>query len=360
MIDNNPHSPFFSIVLPVYGVEAYVADALNDIQRQTFSDWEVIVVDDASPDASAAIAQGFADADARIRVVHHEVNQGLSGARNTGMAEAVGSYLWIPDPDDRYEPTLLEQVHASLQDNLAPVVMIGHSEEFFDVDGRFLRSVDFPLDEAAYTSAGDFRPQVIAYEQGTHYGYVWNKIYRRPYLQSLDVRFETVPLIEDIKFNVAVFQSLPALNTIAGPLYRYAKRDGANLTNKFVSRYYELHHERIRLLYEQQKSWGLLNDTVKETLGALLARYVLSALERNCEAESNMGRADRRRWCRDCFEDPLFCELIPYARSTSVALKACLVLLKAKNIGASLVLGRLIHCAKHSGGQTFVKVKSSR
>ena len=94
-------APFFSVVLPAYGSEPYLAAALGDLQDQLFTDWEAIVVNDCSPDGSLAIAQQFAAADARIRVVSHEVNRGLSAARNTGLAAARGRYVWFPDPDDR-------------------------------------------------------------------------------------------------------------------------------------------------------------------------------------------------------------------------------------------------------------------
>ena len=83
-------APFFSVVLPTYSSEPYLAAALGDLQDQLFTDWEAIVVNDCSPDGSLAIAQQFAAADARILVVSHEVNRGLSAARNTGFAAARG------------------------------------------------------------------------------------------------------------------------------------------------------------------------------------------------------------------------------------------------------------------------------
>ena len=88
-------APFFSIVMPCYGVEAYIGQALECILKQTERSWELIVVDDATPDASALIAERAAAGDARIRVVRHERNLGLSGARNTGISQARGEYVWI-------------------------------------------------------------------------------------------------------------------------------------------------------------------------------------------------------------------------------------------------------------------------
>ena len=95
-------APFFSIVMPCYGVEAYIGQALECILKQTERSWELIVVDDATPDASASIAERAAAGDARIRVVHHERNLGLSGARNTGISQARGEYVWICDTGKKY------------------------------------------------------------------------------------------------------------------------------------------------------------------------------------------------------------------------------------------------------------------
>ena len=106
--------PFFSIVMPCYGVEAYIARAIECVQAQTFSDWELIVVDDCTPDESAAIAMEYAARDGRIRVVSHEENRGLSAARNTGIDQARGRYLWMPDPDDTYATDILQRVHKTV------------------------------------------------------------------------------------------------------------------------------------------------------------------------------------------------------------------------------------------------------
>ena len=83
-------APFFSIVMPMYGSEAFIANALFDVQNQIFGNWELIVVDDASPDSSRVIVEQAAAADARIRLETHAQNRGLSAARNTGLAASRG------------------------------------------------------------------------------------------------------------------------------------------------------------------------------------------------------------------------------------------------------------------------------
>lgn len=362
-------APFFSIVMPMYGSEAYIADAIFDVQNQVFPDWELIVVDDASPDGSRAIVERFAAADPRIRLETHLQNRGLSAARNTGLAAARGEYVWFPDPDDRYDFTLLQSVRDSLVRHDAPVVMFGHVDEFY-VPAKsassksvlaFANAIDYPLETHHYGRA-KLRSHVLGFEKGTHYGYAWNKVYQRSYLQEGDFQFvESLPLIEDIEFNIRVFQDLPALNVVGETLYRYAKREQANLTNKFVPRYYEVHRMRIELLRNQLESWGLLDDAAKATLGSLYARYILSALERNRQKESGMSAAQQCEWLQGVFADPLFEELIPLARADSSALSFCLKPLQQRNAAKCLALGGMIHAAKNGALRgAFQKLKAGR
>lgn len=355
--------PFFSVVLPAYGSEPYLAAALGDLQDQLFTDWEAIVVNDCSPDGSLAIAQQFAAADVRIRVVSHEVNRGLSAARNTGLAAARGRYVWFPDPDDRYDFTFLQSVFNSLQQHAAPVVMVGHVEEFYDASGKVERVQEFTFSqESAHLGKTKLRKHALEFEKGTHYGYAWNKVYEREYLQQGGFTFtEDLPLIEDIEFNIRVFRDLPGLNVIGAPLYRYAKREAGNLTSKFVPRYYEVHRARIEMLRNQLDLWGLLDAGAKATLGALYARYILSALERNKQKESGMSGSAQKEWLQGVFADELFNELVPCAQADSQALRLCLKPLQQRNASKCLALGGAIHAAKNGAlHNVFVKLKSGR
>ena len=102
--------PFFTVVMPAYGVEKYLKKAVDSIRNQTFKDWELIIVEDGSPDRTGELADGLAEKDPRIRAVHHEKNKGLSQARNTGIRHAKGKYIWFMDPDDSVEESLLQDV----------------------------------------------------------------------------------------------------------------------------------------------------------------------------------------------------------------------------------------------------------
>ncbi len=108
------HSPFFSIVIPTYNVEQYITRCLESCINQTFSDIEILIVDDCGSDDSLQIAQGFADKDSRIRIIHNPRNLGLFGARLSGEREAKGEYILPLDSDDYLELNTCELLHRKI------------------------------------------------------------------------------------------------------------------------------------------------------------------------------------------------------------------------------------------------------
>ncbi len=353
--------PMFSIVMPAYNVQDYISDAIESVLAQTIDDWELIVVDDASPDASGEIARRFAEQDRRIRVVCHNENRWLGEARNTGMDVACGRYIWFLDADDRCLPNLLERCTEVLTAHPADAVMFGHVERYIDSDGNLTAERQVSPDDAVLATKEALRERILDYEKLTCYGYSWNKIYDHDRIRRIGLRFGSTVFIEDILFNIAFFQDAESLNVISDPLYLYGKKEGGNITNSFKSDYYELHHRRIEALYDQQAAWGLLDDGVRSTLGSLLGRYVLSALERNCDPRSNMSGNDRRRWCEETFADPMFQDLVPYAEADdSRILDICLKPLRKGDVGGALRLGRLIHFARRHLSGVYRKLRSQR
>lgn len=106
--------PLVSIIIPVWNVEQFLPSCLDSMLAQTMPDWECILVDDGSTDASGAICDEYAARDSRFRVIHQE-NRWVSAARNEGMKKAKGRYLFFSDSDDRLHPRLLEWATAAMQ-----------------------------------------------------------------------------------------------------------------------------------------------------------------------------------------------------------------------------------------------------
>ena len=115
MQEQQKKQPEISIIVPVYKTERFLSACISSILAQTFTDFELILVDDGSPDNCPALCDAAAEKDSRVRVIHQQ-NKGLSGARNAGINVARGNWLGFVDSDDMIDPTFCEKMlHAAVQ-----------------------------------------------------------------------------------------------------------------------------------------------------------------------------------------------------------------------------------------------------
>ena len=134
--------PFVSVVMPVYNVEKHLEKAVQSVLDQTYQNFEIILVDDCSPDNCPELCEKIAKSDERIQVLHHEVNQGLSCARNTGLAKAKGRYVWFMDSDDYVKNDLFEKAYKSVEQNEAKVILFGLVEDYYDANDELHHSIE--------------------------------------------------------------------------------------------------------------------------------------------------------------------------------------------------------------------------
>lgn len=128
-----------SIVVPVYNAAHFLAETIGYVQKQTYTDWELLLVDDCSKDDSMQIAYKFAGADARVKPIRQETNGGAAKARNRGIQEAKGRFLCFLDADDIWEKDKLEKELKFLRDRQASFIFTGY--EFADEEGRGLGKI---------------------------------------------------------------------------------------------------------------------------------------------------------------------------------------------------------------------------
>ncbi len=177
--------PRFSVIVPAYKVQAYLQDCLESVLGQSYTDLEVIAVDDCSPDACGALVDEFAARDARVRPVHLPENGGVGAARNAGIEQATGDYLVFVDGDDTLAPDALRAIADRIKEAGDPdVVVYDHAHALWT--GETVRSpflgqlteqgpVPFRLDD---------RPLLLKLEP-----VAWNKAYRREFVEREELEF---------------------------------------------------------------------------------------------------------------------------------------------------------------------------
>ena len=212
-----------SVIVPVYQVEAYLAKCLDSILAQTFTDFELILVDDGTRDDCPRIMTRYAAMDARIRCIHKE-NGGLSSARNAGLDIAQGEYIAFVDSDDTVEPTMLADAVAAAQRTGAQLVIYNYRLVTEDgVQNVCLPMKDETLDIDQMGLANYFYRYWMPYVHGQE---AWCRLYRRDIIEQNHLRYAPNDEIfaEDTLFSAMYLMHVHTLAALAKPYVNYLQR----------------------------------------------------------------------------------------------------------------------------------------
>lgn len=227
--------PEISIVMPVYKVENYLARAIESVIGQSFSDWELILVDDGSPDCCGDICESYAQRDARIRVIH-QANGGLSAARNTGMKYCSGEYLMFIDSDDYIAKNALEIMWNKAQAGDFDIVMAGHRR--VEPDGR---TPDQSGKWQESTDICQIRKQLLL---NILPNFAWGKLYKRAIWEK--IQFPRKQLVEDMYAVAQVFYRAERACVCKTPLYYYSHENSKSImSNPDLTNYIRIRYGRF-------------------------------------------------------------------------------------------------------------------
>jgi glycosyltransferase involved in cell wall biosynthesis len=212
-----------SVVVPVYNVEKYLGQCLDSLINQTFSDIEIICVNDGSTDKSPQILEEYAERDERIRIITQS-NQGLGAARNSGLAEAGGKYVYFIDSDDYIDLKTLEKLHDNINSNGSDIVLFKF-QSFDDAENIHTRGIEFKIDEIFgdidYSSFTFTYEDVRKHVMNTAFS-ACLKLYRKEFLDSYgDFQFPQGLYFEDIPFHVKAMLRASRISFVNEALYYY-------------------------------------------------------------------------------------------------------------------------------------------
>lgn len=213
-------TPRVSVIMPAYNVEQYIAEAIESVLNQTFTDFELIIVNDGSTDNTPKIIEKYAKQDKRIKLINQK-NMGLSGARNTGLEHATADYIMFIDSDDMIKPTMCEQMYNRITKDNLDMVMCGVDLLFESEDDKGRQSGDyFNLPNKDIVPYGIQNVDSFAC-------IVCNKIYRRKIIVGHDICFPVGLKNEDECFSRLYALWTKKAGLIKDKLYIYRIRGGS-------------------------------------------------------------------------------------------------------------------------------------
>ena len=214
--------PIVSIIVPVYNAEATLPRCVESILNQEFRDFELLLIDDGSPDGSGALCDGYAAGDSRVRVFHVP-NGGVSAARNLGLDHARGEYLQFLDSDDWITQDATTLLVRAARDHGCDLVI----SDFYRVVGERV-SHKGDIEEDSVLTREEYAAHMMERPADFYYGVLWNKLYRRSIVEAGHLRCDTgVSWCEDFLFNLEYLRRARLIAACARPVYCYVKRPGS-------------------------------------------------------------------------------------------------------------------------------------
>ena len=237
--------PEVSVIIPVYNTEQFLEDCLNSVLAQTFTDFEIIAVDDGSTDNSAAIVKQFAAKDNRIVIIHQE-NKGLSEARNTGIKAARGNWITFVDSDDMLAPSFLQKLWEAATQNKANIAC--SDKQLFWKESE-IGNGDTATAQAIALSPEKALERALYQKEGPDYS-AWSKLYDAKIWQSR--RFTPGIYFEDMDCIPQVLLEAEKVTFVPEPLYLNRRHGSSILATAYNRKKAELLDiaERICTLVE--------------------------------------------------------------------------------------------------------------
>lgn len=266
-----------SLIIPIYNASTYLAFSLESLLSQPFQDFELILVDDGSTDASPSICDEYAAKDERIRVLH-EPHSGVANSRQVGLKAAKGMYILYVDADDQVDPCMIADMYQVAVDQEADMVLCDYRE--LTHEGEVYRKQEpTALDGVAVLE------DIL---DGKLYGALWNKMMRREWLLQTKAAFpQRLTMREDLIF---LSQCLPYASKIAyipKAYYGYERRNTSALTSHYVNEspaYYTQECLWVDLILQNQ----FLKEATRQRLEQYLMQLAYITLRR--------GLFDKHKW----------------------------------------------------------------
>lgn len=231
--------PQISVIVPVYNVEKYLSRCIESILSQTFTDFELLLIDDGSTDRSGEICDEYAKKDARIRVLHKE-NGGVASARQMGIDKAMGKYSIHADGDDWAESKMLEKMFLRIIETNADMVI---ADYFHDNNGQ---SIYIQQRNSNKIFSLDILNEILV---GYLSGSLWNKLIRHSLYQDYNIKFiQNINFCEDVLILIRLLLLNIKVTFLHKAFYHYCSQNTNSITKNYTINSFRMQQQYVEEL----------------------------------------------------------------------------------------------------------------
>lgn len=349
--------PAISIIIPIYNVGSWIRRAVKTLQEQTFTDYELWLVDDGSKDDSPAICDELAAQDDRIRVIHRK-NGGAASARNEALAQANGKYIYFMDGDDWCEPTMLADLYAVAEDNNLELVVTGfYIDTYYGEDKFYREQRNAPT--CVYASQQDFRENAYKLFDAQLLYAPWNKLYLHKYLKDNGIVFPAT-FWDDLPFNLDVIRNVERVGCIDGHYYHFLRARAESENTKYRPDMYAKREEEHVWMTTLFKDWGIDSDAVQEFLARRYAERLIGCIENVTNRNCKMSRREKMDEIERMINTPQAWEALAKAEAKTKLLETMFGPVRSGNVALTYAEGALISFVRQHSTNLFARLKANR
>lgn len=328
-----------SVVVPVYNCEKTLSECLKSILNQTFNDFELIIVNDGSPDGSDAVCREFAEKDTRIKYIRRE-NGGLASVRNLGLSEAKGEYLCFVDSDDYIDKDALEFMYGTAEKNQSDIVLCG----YFIENGKSCEKNNCRNAELGGT---DLNSYMVELKSKNLIDPAWNKLYRLSFLKKTGVLFPVGEYYEDTYFNLRLLEFGPKVSIRTECFYHYVLQMGS-ITRRYNKEKLATIKDRARLLKSSTRGIGPYCDFY----------FVKCVFSSFIDMFFSLSKKEIKEYIKQEITTQEFIDAANNAEFSGISSKAIISTAKSKSVCRVYLFCKLSYILKYRMQKIFSAVKN--
>ncbi len=346
-----------SAIMPVYNVEKYIGKCIESLQAQTLTEWELIAVDDGSPDNSGAICDAYALLDNRITVIHKE-NGGAPSARNTAIPKAKGEYLYFVDSDDWAEPTMFEDMYKSAKENNAQLVVAGYYIDTYYSDTECYTQ-EQTLPSKVFKSQQEFREYAHKMFDKNLLYTPWNKLFLKDYIMENDIRFKST-FWDDFPFNLDVVRDVERVVLLENKYYHFMRARSDSETAKYRKEMYDKREEEHVWMQDLYEHWNITSDDSREMINRRYIERMVGCIENVTNSASPLSAKEKKEQIKYMITSENVRVALKYAKPNSLVMKIMLIPIRLKWVWLTYLEGTFISKVKSGNVKLFAKLKANR
>lgn len=318
-----------SVILPVYNAENYIQKCIESILNQSYSNIELIIVNDGSVDNSKIIIDEYSELDERIKKFHID-NSGPSFARNLGIDSAVGEFILFVDADDYINRNMIKELVSMINDE-SDLVICGYKSDF--PDRTESKRLDYDFMENNHLNKKQFLEHFGVLFRYYYINYPWNKLYRTSIIIENRIQFDnSIKWGEDLIFNLEYFKYCNAFSFVKKDLYVYNQNNVSSITSNYNKFFFENQSVMYRKTIEFLDSELAYTDRNKEIINSRIADVIIASLIHLVNKKAKLSRKEIVYNIDKILKWEMTEKAIPYFKKKNIKKKIMGELIKRRSI----------------------------